>query len=154
MNTVELYWSVSNAVFFVDWGKNRDISNVLIKWPAISLRCISRTDYSSLQLRKKYSSKYNSTHSIYMLCSSLSSKHWQNPCSTSHIKNNLITKQVSVIVHCIPVCCCAHFIFDHFLLNVKKKILLNVHLSWGTSQLITFMYVTLHLKMMHAMILK
>ena len=57
------------------------------------------------------------THSIDMLCTSLGGKHGQNPSATANIKDNFVTKQMPVVIHCIAICCCAYFILDHFLLK-------------------------------------
>lgn len=79
------------------------------------------------------------TYSIDMLCPSFGSKHGQYPSTTAHVKNNFVTKQMPVVVHCIAICCCAYFILDHFLLYNNKALLilfmcqLHVHVLWETS---------------------
>ena len=57
-----------------------------------------------------------------MFSSCLCGEHGQNACTTPNIKDDLILEKVLIVVHRVAVSQCPHLILQHFFVDTKVGI--------------------------------
>lgn len=87
------------------------LNSMACSWWATSLLCSTPNQLKIIMLQNKHNDPYPN----YFLCPSFGCKHAKNSCSTSHIQNNFILEQVSVVKHRVSIRQRPNFILQHFL---------------------------------------